>query len=57
MGIFERMGRGWNLAMASFDIIKKNKSLLIFPVLSTLSLLFIMGSFIGGILVLGGSGI
>lgn len=54
MGIFERIGNGWNLAMDSFSVIKKNKSLLIFPILSTLSLLLIMGSFIGGIHVSSG---
>ncbi len=49
MGFFERLSNGWNLAMDSLNIIKENKSLLVFPILSTLSLLLIMGSFIGGI--------
>lgn len=59
MGIFERIGRGWNLALASFDIIKKNKSLLVFPLLSTVSLVLITGSFFIGLFVMtaGGSGI
>lgn len=51
MNIFERIGNGWNLAMDSFSVIKKNRSLIIFPILSTLSLVLIMGSFVGGIQV------
>ncbi|MBF0505118.1 MAG: hypothetical protein HQL14_08480 [Candidatus Omnitrophica bacterium] len=54
MGIFQRIGRGWQLAMASWGIIDRNKSLLIFPLLSGLSLLFMMGSFFIGTSVLGG---
>lgn len=49
MGIFERITNGWNLAMDSFAVIKKNKNLIIFPILSTLSLILIMMTFIGGI--------
>lgn len=49
MGIFERISNGWNLAIDSFYIVKENKKLLIFPILSTISLLLILGSFIGGI--------
>jgi len=56
MGFFERIGRGWNLALASFDIIKKNKCLLVFSVFSIASLVLVMGSFIIGLFVMAGSG-
>lgn len=49
MSIFERIGNGWNLAMDCFRIIRENKKLLIFPIFSTIALLLILGTFIGGI--------
>ena len=52
MNFFERIGNGWSLALLSFDIIKKNKSLLVFPALSVLSILLIILSFMIGSLIL-----
>lgn len=49
MVFFERIRNGWNLAMECFDIVRKEKSLIVLPILSTISLLLIMGSFFGGI--------
>lgn len=46
MGFFDRLSNGWTLAMNSFKVLKENKQLIIFPVLSGISLVFVMGSFI-----------
>ncbi|GAB4092662.1 DUF6159 family protein [Flaviaesturariibacter terrae] len=46
MNIFERMGNGWRIAMNSFSVLRANKQLLIFPLLSGVSLLLILGSFV-----------
>ena len=53
MGIIQSMGRGWKLAIASLHIIERNKNLLIFPILSILSILLIIGIviFYGGLLM------
>ncbi|MBI5856675.1 MAG: hypothetical protein HZB42_03410 [Sphingobacteriales bacterium] len=45
MSFFDRLSNGWNIAMNSFKVLKENKQLIIFPVLSGLSLLVIIGSF------------
>ena len=46
MGFFERLSNGWTLAMNSFKVLKENKQLIIFPILSGISLVLVMGSFI-----------
>ncbi len=45
MSIFDRMSNGWTIAMTSFKVLKANKQLIIFPILSGLSLMLILGSF------------
>ena len=45
MSFFTRLSNGWRLSMNSFKVLKENKQLIIFPILSGLSLLFILGSF------------
>lgn len=45
MSFFERLENGWKLTMSSFKILKANKQLIIFPVLSGISLVLIIGSF------------
>ena len=49
MRFFDRLSNGWKLGMASFGIIRENPSLMLFPVLSGASLLFICLTFFGGI--------
>lgn len=46
MNFFNRLENGWKLTMSSFKILKANKQLIIFPVLSGISLLLIIGSFV-----------
>jgi hypothetical protein len=45
MSFFERLENGWKLTMSSFKILRANKQLIIFPVLSGISLVLIIGSF------------
>ncbi|HVX49132.1 MAG TPA: DUF6159 family protein [Chitinophagaceae bacterium] len=46
MSIFDRFSNGWTIAQTSFKVLKANKQLLIFPILSGLSVTFILGSFL-----------
>ena len=46
MSFFDRLSNGWTLAMNSFKVLKENKQLIIFPMLSGISLVLVTGSFI-----------
>lgn len=46
MGFVDRLSNGWKLSMSSFSVIRKHKKLLVFPILSGLSLVLVMGSFL-----------
>jgi hypothetical protein len=43
--MFERMANGWELAKESFGVLKLDKGLLLFPLISLVSCLLVMGSF------------
>lgn len=45
MGFFTRLSNGWNISMNSFKVLKENKQLILFPVLSGISMILILGSF------------
>ena len=45
MNFFDRLSNGWKLAMNSFKVLKANQQLIIFPVLSGISLTLVIGSF------------
>jgi len=45
MAFSERMSNGWKLTMSSFKILKANQQLIIFPILSAISLVLVIGSF------------
>jgi hypothetical protein len=45
MSIIDRFSNGWTIAMNSFNVLKANKQLIIFPVLSAIALILIFGSF------------
>lgn len=45
MNFFDRLSNGWTISMNSFKVLKANKQLLIFPVLSGISLVLVIGSF------------
>ena len=51
MNVFDRMGNGWTIAMSSLKVIRKKKDLVLFPILSGLSLLLIVGSFAGYLII------
>ena len=46
MSFFDRLSNGWTLAMNSFKVLRENKQLIIFPLLSGISLVLVMGSFV-----------
>jgi len=50
MDFFSRVSNGWKIAMSSFAVLKKNKQLIIFPVLSGISMVLIMGAIVLSIL-------
>jgi hypothetical protein len=45
MSLFTRLSNGWTITMNSFQILKENKQLIIFPILSGISMILILGSF------------
>jgi uncharacterized membrane protein YeaQ/YmgE (transglycosylase-associated protein family) len=49
MSIFDKMSRGWQISMSSLKVLRANKQLLVFPILSGLTLLVIAASFFAGI--------
>ena len=48
MSFFTRLSTGWELAKISFNTINKNRSLLLFPVFSVVSLVLVLATFGGG---------
>lgn len=54
MNFFNRLSNGWQISMNSFKVLKENKQLIIFPVLSGVSLIMIVGSFV--LITLSGAG-
>lgn len=48
MGFFSRLSNGWELAKISLHTINQNRSLLLFPVFSVISLILVLATFFGG---------
>lgn len=48
MSFFTRLSNGWELAKQSFQTINENRTLLLFPVLSSVSLVLVLLTFFGG---------
>ncbi|HYC29120.1 MAG TPA: DUF6159 family protein, partial [Chitinophagaceae bacterium] len=46
MSFFDRLSNGWTISMNSFKVLKANKQLVIFPILSGISMLLILASFV-----------
>jgi hypothetical protein len=46
MNFFTRLSNGWQLALNSFAVLKANRQLIIFPVLSAIAMLLVIGSFV-----------
>ena len=51
-----RIGTGWQLTKTSLRVLRKDKELLLFPLLSGLAILGILAAFIGGMFVTVGFG-
>jgi hypothetical protein len=45
MSLFTRFSAGWQIAQNSFKVLKANRQLIVFPILSGLAMVLIMGSF------------
>jgi hypothetical protein len=45
MNFVNRLSNGWNLSMNSFAVLKENRQLIVFPILSGLSMLLVVSSF------------
>jgi hypothetical protein len=54
MSFFDRLSNGWKISMNSFKVLKANKQLVIFPILSGISLVLILASFV--IAIVAGTG-
>lgn len=50
MSFFERLSNGWKIAMSSFKVLKENKQLIVFPILSGISLILLTGLLTVGVL-------
>jgi hypothetical protein len=46
MNVFDRMSNGWKISMNSFTVLKENRRLIFFPLLSGISMILIVGSFV-----------
>jgi hypothetical protein len=46
MSFWDRLSNGWTLAINSFKVLKENKQLIVFPFLSGISIVLVMGSFV-----------
>lgn len=46
MNFFDRLANGWSIAMTSFKVLGENKKLIIFPILSGISIVLVIGSFV-----------
>ena len=51
MNFFDRLSAGWTIAMSSFKVLKEKKELVIFPILSGISILLLVGSFVVAVFV------
>lgn len=49
MSFFERLSNGWKIAMSSFKVLRENKQLIVFPILSGISLIILTGMFTLGV--------
>lgn len=54
MNFFDRLSNGWNIGITSLKVLRANKQLIIFPILSGISLILILGSFFT--IILAGAG-
>ena len=53
MNIVDRFSNGWTIALNSFAVLKENRQLILFPILSGISMILVIGSFITAMLASG----
>jgi hypothetical protein len=53
MNIFERFSNGWAIARNSFSVLKENRQLILFPILSGISMILVIGSFVAVLIASG----
>ncbi|MDF2191182.1 DUF6159 family protein [Paraflavitalea sp. CAU 1676] len=46
MSFFTRLSNGWQISMNSLQVLKENKQLILFPIISGISMVLVMGSFL-----------
>jgi hypothetical protein len=46
MNFFTRLSNGWQLALNSFAVLKANRQLIIFPILSAIAMMLVIGTFV-----------
>lgn len=54
MSFFDRLSTGWTISMNSLKVLRENKKLILFPILSGASLLLILSSFVVALLAAAG---
>lgn len=54
MSFMTRLSNGWNISLNSFKVLRENKQLIIFPLLSGFSMILVIGSFITAIFAASG---
>jgi hypothetical protein len=54
MNFFQRLSNGWNISLNSFKVLRENKQLIIFPILSGISMVAVIASFMVSILASAG---
>src|SRR5580700_2928054 len=50
MSFSQKLSNGWKISLYSFSVLRENKNLIIFPILSTVSMILIFGSVITAVL-------
>jgi hypothetical protein len=54
MNLFTRLSNGWNIALNSFKVLRENRQLILFPLLSGISMILVIGSFATAVFALSG---
>jgi hypothetical protein len=54
MNFFTRLSNGWNIALNSFKVLSENRQLILFPLLSGISMILVIGSFATAVFALSG---
>ena len=53
MNFFTRLSNGWQIALNSFSVLKENRQLILFPILSGISMILVISSFVVALIASG----